>query len=158
MVKLLDTDGNGQIGYAEFRRFCVLLPGALACAALWSGLGCVLCAASKYLHRFLVCRSGCSACCLLVCWASFTPGLPACLPSLPAISSSTTQPRPHPHAPAGAQVSHTNILSAWVDSACWLDSMEYRLGHVPPSQPMVGFIQCGSSWGWGWGGRAAAAT
>jgi hypothetical protein len=34
-------------------------------------------------------------------------------------------------------VSHTNILSAWVDSASWVSSMEYRLGHVPPSQGLV---------------------
>ena len=36
-----------------------------------------------------------------------------------------------------AQLSHTRILSAWLDSASWCASMEYRLGHVPPSQPLV---------------------
>ncbi|KAL4856804.1 Calcium-binding mitochondrial carrier protein [Chlorella vulgaris] len=60
MIALLDGDDDGKISFSEFRRFCVLLPGA--------------------------------------------------------------------------QVSHTNILSAWVDSASWVSSMEYRLGHVPPSQ------------------------
>ncbi|EFN55456.1 hypothetical protein CHLNCDRAFT_133793 [Chlorella variabilis] len=62
MVAMLDSNKDGRINYAEFRRFVVLLPGA--------------------------------------------------------------------------QVRHTNILSAWIDSASWLTSMEYRLGHVPPSQPL----------------------
>ncbi len=44
---------------------------------------------------------------------------------------------------AGAQVRHTNIMSAWTDSASWLESMEYRLGHVPPSQPLV---RIGGAW------------
>lgn len=34
-------------------------------------------------------------------------------------------------------MSRGQILSAWIDSASWVHSMEYRLGHVPPSQPLV---------------------
>lgn len=37
----------------------------------------------------------------------------------------------------GAQVSQKLIVAAWVDSASWLHSMEYRLGHMPPSQPLA---------------------
>lgn len=38
----------------------------------------------------------------------------------------------------GAHMSRGQILSAWIDSASWAHAMEYRLGHVPPSQPLVG--------------------
>lgn len=62
MVGLLDTNGDGVIGYEEFKRFVLLLPGA--------------------------------------------------------------------------QVSNDNILAAWVDSASWVESMEYRLNHIPPKQPL----------------------
>ncbi|PSC76347.1 calcium-binding mitochondrial carrier S -1 [Micractinium conductrix] len=36
----------------------------------------------------------------------------------------------------GAQLTRSNIMWAWLDSSDWLDGMEYRLGHMPPSQPL----------------------
>ena len=41
-------------------------------------------------------------------------------------------------AAAGAHVSHRHIVSAWTDSTTWLECSDYKLGHVPPSQPLVG--------------------
>ncbi|PRW34020.1 calcium-binding mitochondrial carrier S -3-like [Chlorella sorokiniana] len=43
----------------------------------------------------------------------------------------------------GAHVSRGQILSAWIDSASWANAMEYRLGHVPPSQPLERFLAGG---------------
>lgn len=55
-------------------------------------------------------------------------------------------------AAAGAHVSHRHIVSAWTDSTTWLECSDYKLGHVPPSQPLVG--RGGGWWcseGGGWG-------
>lgn len=44
--------------------------------------------------------------------------------------------------PAGAQVGHARVLATWIDSTSWIDSMEYHLGHVPPTEPLVGRWGC----------------
>ncbi|GAB4821098.1 hypothetical protein N2152v2_008144 [Parachlorella kessleri] len=36
----------------------------------------------------------------------------------------------------GAQVNRRKLVAAWVDSADWVDCMEYRLNHIPPTQPL----------------------
>lgn len=69
-------------------------------------------------------------------WCTAAVGLRAPGPAR-RCSGPARQPAARPPPCAGAQLSHGNILSAWIDSASWIDSMEYRLGHVPPSQPLV---------------------
>lgn len=61
----------------------------------------------------------------------------ACPVSIPESSQCRNFALPDPSVP-GAHMSRGQILSAWIDSASWAHAMEYRLGHVPPSQPLVG--------------------
>ncbi|KAL4444943.1 hypothetical protein ABPG77_003993 [Micractinium sp. CCAP 211/92] len=35
-----------------------------------------------------------------------------------------------------SQMGHARVLAAWIDSTSWIDSMEYHLGHVPPTEPL----------------------
>lgn len=32
---------------------------------------------------------------------------------------------------------HARVLANWIDSSSWIDSLEYSLGHVPPTEPLV---------------------
>lgn len=43
----------------------------------------------------------------------------------------------------GSQARAAGITSAWLDSADWVESMEYRLSHVPPSEPLERFLAGG---------------
>ena len=44
------------------------------------------------------------------------------------------------------QLTRDKILYAWVDSADWMEGIEFRLGVMPPRQP---FHRCRPKWGTG---------
>lgn len=121
------ADGDGLISYGEFRRFVVMLPGGRDGE---EGGGRLLAAAAERAAPLP------------------PPAVPEPAPPAAAVAADAAAfpaaclPRPTAVAPllhgAGAQLTRSNIMWAWLDSSDWLDGMEYRLGHMPPSQPLVG--------------------